>query len=134
MDTLTLENHRQTKVRKALLKIFAQDNKPFSVPEILAFLQKENLTPNKTTIYRELEFLIEKDIIHEVRLGDRKTRYETTAQDHHHHLICIKCKKIEDVLLTIDVDSEEKRIEKEKKFKVLHHSLEFFGVCKQCLR
>ncbi|KKQ14728.1 MAG: Fe2+/Zn2+ uptake regulation protein [Candidatus Daviesbacteria bacterium GW2011_GWA1_36_8] len=31
-------------------------------------------------------------------------------------------------------EGKEKRIKKEKKFKVMNHSLEFFGVCKRCQR
>jgi len=131
---LTLKDHRQTKIRNALLSIFATYQEPVSVAQILDFLKKENLSPNKTTIYRELEFLLDHEVVHEVRFGDRTVRYETTSLAHHHHLICIKCHKIEDISLLIDLKGEEARIETLKKFKVLHHSLEFFGVCQKCLR
>lgn len=125
--------HRQTKVRKTLSALFAKNNNPYSVAQILQYLSDNGLHPNKTTVYRELDYLLARESIREVKFGDRKIRFESSLQSHHHHLICIKCDSINDIKLLTELDFEEKIIEKENKFKVLSHSLEFFGICKKCL-
>lgn len=88
---------------------------------------------NKTTVYRELEQMQKLGMVESVQLGDRKQYYELTSRAHHHHLVCLSCERVEEV----DVDEtvllkEEGKISQEKKFDLLRHSLEFFGVCLRC--
>jgi len=53
-------------------------------------------------------------------------------EDHHHHLICLECDKVEDVELANDLNEIEKRILQKNGFKIINHTLEFYGLCKQC--
>ena len=87
---------------------------------------------NKTTIYRELAFLKKQNIILELQFDDNTKRYEIMPANHHHHIVCVRCEKVEDVVLEKDLDAEEKVITQNKKFQILHHSLEFYGICKMC--
>lgn len=128
---LAKKQFRSTPVRNALLKIFA-DGSLLSVPGLQDTLKELGLKPNKTTLYREIEFLKMNNLVQEVEFGDGKKRYETTTGPHHHHLVCVNCDKIEDVVLQRDVHAFEKKVERTKQFKVLRHSLEFFGLCRVC--
>ncbi len=87
---------------------------------------------NKTTMYRELDFLKKTGIVRELQLGDRLRRYEITPDDHRHHLICRNCNGVEDVVLENDLDSVEKNLRKQTKFKVEEHALTFYGTCEKC--
>ena len=60
------------------------------------------------------------------------SRYELESLDHHHHIICIDCDKVEDIVLEKYLDSQEQKIMRQKKFKTISHSLEFFGLCAEC--
>jgi Fe2+ or Zn2+ uptake regulation protein len=113
------------------VKIFAGSRAPLSVPGVLAS-HKELTKVNKTTLYREVDFLTRQNILTVVTLGDGKARYELVDQTHHHHLVCEDCGRISDVELTEDLESEERRIKKEYAFTVRRHSLEFFGQCSDC--
>ncbi len=123
---------RITEFRKYLIQEFIQSHQPISAQEILATSQKIFPTINKTTVYRELDFLLLHRIIHQVELGDRKKRFELSSHQHHHHLICLKCRKIEDIHLDNDLSKQEKIIEQTTDFLVTDHSLEFFGYCSNC--
>ncbi len=116
---------------EALLNIFTRNSKPQSVGEILIHLAKSTLRPNKTTIYRQLEKLESQGTIRKVRVGDDSLRYEK-AEDHHHHVVCTNCRRVEDVDLKDSLSAVEKRIAKEKKFSNLNHNLEFYGICSNC--
>jgi hypothetical protein len=59
-------------------------------------------------------------------------RYELLQEGHHHHVICSKCRKVQDVVLKVDLDAEEHKIQKDTGFKIQSHSLEFFGLCTDC--
>lgn len=124
---------RITDKRLAILKIFTKSKQPLTVPQILEKLEKSEIKANKTTIYRELNVLMENKIIEEVRISSQISSYEL-ALSHHHHLICKECNAITDVEMENDLLSIEKNILKNKKFKVLNHSLEFFGLCQDCNR
>ena len=143
---LKAKGYKTTQVRSLVIDTLASSKAPLSVSEILSRFETANLRPNdqssfpfgirripnKTTIYRELDFLLEQGIITEVDFGESKKRYEFNTQQHHHHVICVRCKKIEEVDLSQDLSQYEDKISKEKNFKIIHHSLEFFGLCPKC--
>lgn len=131
LEELRKQGYRITNVRKALLLLLAKSKTPLSADEIREELKSKKLQVNKTTVYRELDFLKEQGITQEVEFGDKKKRYEILSS-HHHHVVCVECKKVEDVNLQSDLDAAEKKIAWQKNFKVLNHSLEFFGLCSEC--
>ncbi|CAN5355688.1 hypothetical protein BH10PAT1_BH10PAT1_5310 [soil metagenome] len=115
-------------IKTDLLNLIDKSSSPVSVPEIL-----QKISANKTTIYREIEKFVSEGVIDEIDLGDGKKRYESIKLGHHHHLVCIKCKSITEFNLDDDFSTEEKKIKKTKKFTVLKHNLEFFGLCHNCI-
>ncbi len=124
---------RITPIRMALVEILSKSHKPLTPQELLRALTKQGLGANKTTVYRQLGTLERYNIIHEVHFTDRTKRYELINESgHHHHLVCLECQRIEDVAFPTDLEQQEKTIWKKNKFKVLQHSLEFFGLCQSC--
>lgn len=132
-STLKKSSERTTPIRTALIEILSKSKTPLTPQELLASLNKKGFRANKTTVYRQLETLQEFAIVHEVQFADRSKRYELVSENgHHHHLVCLKCRRIEDVEFPTDLEAQEKAIWKKNKFKVLQHSLEFFGICRKC--
>lgn len=125
-ERLREKGFRKTQVRTKLIELLAKGGKPLSVPDLLL-----SIPVNKTTLYRELEFLKRQGIIAEVRFNERQTRYEL-AGDHHHHLVCTSCNRVEDVELERELDEEERKIESATNFRIDRHALEFFGKCANC--
>lgn len=101
-----------------------------SISPVDAATLVDKLKVNKTTVYRQIEKLIISDEIIEVQFGDGKKRYEIKGLNHHHHLICNKCGKLEDISLDENVILKE--VAKKSKFNVQRHNLEFFGLCMDC--
>lgn len=121
-----------TNVLSEVTKIIAEAKHPISSLEI----QKNLPHIHRATIYRALNSLRQKQLIRIVELGDGVIRFETFA-DHHHHLVCFSCKKIEKIDLPSTEEEHLLRLQKsyEKKhgFSLVEHSLEFFGMCRECL-
>lgn len=124
--------HRMTAARRFMIGALCDAKSPLAATDILKDLDKHKLHSNKTTVYRELAFLEKQNIVKTIDFGDGTRRYEVIGDHHHHHLICTQCLKVEDVELEHDVDEEGARLGKQKGFKVTGHSLEFFGLCKNC--
>lgn len=132
LSQLKQAGHRLTKIRRAILDLLLQTTQPLSCPELRDILTTKGLRANKTTIYRELAFLKKQNLILELQLGENIKRYEIASKEHHHHLVCLNCEMIEEIILDKDLKNEEKNILADKGFQVLNHYLEFFGLCKKC--
>ncbi len=126
------EGFKITKYRLAILELFHQYDKPVSVGDIISYLEKKKLNPNKTTVYREVDALVSLGLVHVLVFGDEKKRYERASLEHHHHLICQNCDRVEDIILHDDVKAIEQKVQSKSKFKIQSHSLEFFGLCTKC--
>lgn len=124
---------KKTKVRELLISHLAKLGKPLDAQALQDFLAAQGQVVNKTTVYRELQFLLDRGVLVEVNFGDAKRRYEIAGLPHHHHLICTKCQSVQDIFVEQDLSKLEQKITAEKSFQIHSHSLEFFGLCKACL-
>ncbi len=123
---------RMTAVRLAMVRLFAKTSKPLAAEEILKKIAVSERDVNKTTIYREIAFLEEAGIVQKVEFGDQIRRYELKEQEHHHHVVCEGCGRVEDVQADEDIAEHEKDITRQSGFKITSHALEFFGLCPSC--
>lgn len=132
IDKIKERGYRITQQREAILRILSKAKRPITAKTLQKKLRRK---VNKATIYRNLEFLVENNLVKEYYFEDNFVRYELANKPHHHHLICKTCRKInpidsdalEDVLLIT-----QKEIEKTYKFKIQKHVLEFYGECRAC--
>ena len=86
------------------------------------------------TVYRTIGMLEELGIVSRLDLGDNISRYELVhaEENHqHHHLVCNKCSKVLEVEGDL-LDQIEQTIEEKYKFRIMDHSVKFFGLCKEC--
>lgn len=121
---------RITEQRKALIKSILSFKTPFTAEEVHSKLKLTGV--DLTTVYRSLSSFVEIDLLRTVDFSDGTLRYEYIAHEdeHHHHVICRKCQKVEAVEIC-DVQVQENLVEK-LGYTNISHRLEFFGICKQC--
>ena len=125
---------RITKTRSLLLDIFLSSREPLSAVSLRKILSDRGIAVNKTTVYRELAFLVDRGIVGATRVKSGILCYEFLLREHHHHLVCEICGKICDIQckeLEGKMKVLEKRVSKEG-FTIRRHDLEFFGVCANC--
>jgi Fe2+ or Zn2+ uptake regulation protein len=128
LTILKNKGFRVTKTRQLILTVLEQLSAPVSEHELRL---KMGTTVNKTTVYRELEFLKQQRFITELDFGEGKKRYELGSR-HHHHVICTNCNTVEHVDIPNDLKSIEQNLSRKNKFKISGHALEFFGLCQNC--
>ena len=123
-----------TKVRMQIISIIYASKSPITVPKIIFELSEIGAIPNKTTVYREIAFLLENKLITEVILTPHIIHYESAMLPHHHHLVCEKCGNVNEVMCTelgIPLKKLKKRV-RASGFKISEHNLEFRGLCSNC--
>jgi len=118
---------RVTPARLSMFNILNSAQSPISA-EIFV----KTIGVNKTTAYRDINLFLKNGFIEEADFGDRIIRYELVGRKHHHHLVCLRCKNVQDIIFNENLNWEEKRIQKNQKFRVTRHDLEFFGYCHNC--
>ncbi len=85
------------------------------------------------TAYRTLSTFVEAGFVRQVELSAGKAFYEI-AGEHHHHVVCTTCNRIEDVDVCLP-DALSSTARKSSGFaSIREHTLEFFGTCKRCAR
>lgn len=124
---------RATPARIALMQLLEKSDKPLDVQSMIEFLEQKDIKTDPATVFRIINMFTEKGLVKPIQLNEGKFRYELTAKEDHHHLVCEKCGDIEDIS-DCNINALEKEIEKMQQFKVTSHSLEFFGICKSCQR
>lgn len=131
LSSLQDKGWRITKVRRGMVKIFSENAKPLSVRQLERELVKSGISVNKTTIYREVKFLLDEGYLVEVYIRPNEVSYESAELRHHHHLICDSCGSVFDVTDCL-VAGLEKEFYQKKGFRVERHVLEFYGTCANC--
>lgn len=121
---------RITKVRKAIIEILFNSGCMLSLKEISLKLKEKKISPNRTTIYRELLYLLKESII--LKNTTLKKSYFELIKDHHHHLICLNCNSFQKIKVESELIKKEKEISKKNKFKIINHSFDFYGTCHKC--
>lgn len=124
-----------TRTRSALLDILeSHKDTSISAEEVLDALRQRGLEVNKTTVYRNLERMVEDGSVHKFSSEDGKRAFyqlsEGTCSDHL-HLQCSVCGKVEH----LDCDfmkSFEEHVRREHGFSLSCKGSIIYGVCKAC--
>ncbi|AXX92804.1 transcriptional repressor [Malaciobacter molluscorum LMG 25693] len=81
------------------------------------------------TIYKNVNAMIEKVFLNEVKIPNSKSVYEL-VKDEHSHLVCSSCGKIED--LDLNVSSLIEEATTLKNYTIKQSSVVFTGLCPNC--
>jgi Fur family peroxide stress response transcriptional regulator len=117
-----------TPQRLAILRYLDGNKSHPSAEDIYNAVSKEFTTMSFATVYNTLEVLREKGILRELKIEPGKKRYDPDTTPHH-HLICIKCKKLIDIYKRFKLTLPE---DIAREFEILGNHIEFYGVCPEC--
>ncbi|MEE9441740.1 MAG: transcriptional repressor [candidate division Zixibacteria bacterium] len=121
-----------TTQREIILDAFLSTNDHVSVDDLHMILKKLSRKVGYATIYRTMKLIADSGLAREVLFNDGISRFEHTIDsEHHHHLICQKCKKIVE-FSSEALDAEEKAIARKHEFETHSHHFKIFGICKDC--
>ncbi len=132
-NLLKNNNLKFTIQREVILETLYNSDEHLSPEALYNLIQKKypQLNTGIATIYRTLTLLEESEIVTSLSFGAQGKKYELGAKEHHDHMICTNCG-----LITEFVDEEiEKRqhfICEKLGFKMTEHSMQIYGICKNC--
>lgn len=120
-----------TPQRQIIIDAFlSSKDKHLSAEDIYAEIIKTFPGLSLDTVYRNLAIMKETGILVELKLGERRLRYEMNSNTHHHHLICTRCGLAQEIDYCPLEYLDSKLL---KGFKIKDHSFKIFGLCEKCL-
>lgn len=129
------KGYKLTPQREATLTVLLErEEDHLSAEEVYLLVKEKAPDIGLATVYRTLELLSELQVVDKINFGDGVSRYDLRKEgmDHfHHHLVCMECGAVEEIIEDLLIDIE-KKVEDEWKFEVKDHRLTFHGICEKC--
>jgi Fur family transcriptional regulator, ferric uptake regulator len=101
--------------------------------EIHRALRAQGERVGLASVYRVLDVLAEKRLVQRLDLGDGVARFEPVreAEEHHHHIVCDDCGKIE-VFADERLERVIRDVEASSGYEVAGHDVVLRGACSSC--
>ena len=81
------------------------------------------------TIYKNINIMLEKGFLLEVKLSDQKNVFEL-AKEEHSHVTCRKCNLVVDI--DLEMDDILQKVKSVSNYKLSSNSVIFNGICPRC--
>jgi Fur family peroxide stress response transcriptional regulator len=128
MEKLRNIGLKLTPQRMAILE-YLKDNKEHpSADDIYRAVAKKFPTMSFATVYNTLETLRKHSRLIELSVDPEKKRFDPNTAPHH-HLMCVKCKKIVDIHSNYRLNITE---DEKSDFEIIGNHIEFYGICPKC--
>jgi Fur family peroxide stress response transcriptional regulator len=133
MRKLREREFRLTPQRVALLRLLAASEGHPSASQLYDRLMDQFPTTSPGTVYKTLSLLRNLDEVLELGFSDGDNRYDGKDPSPHPHLICVRCRKIEDVEVNL-AHGLVQEAARQSGYQMVSHRLDFFGLCPECQR
>jgi Fur family ferric uptake transcriptional regulator len=136
-DLLKKYNFRITPQRKAILQILhnyrGHHLETEDIYELLVEKEEKNKKIGLATVYRTMELFEKIGLVSRLPMENSPARYELISYDQsgHHHLICLKCREIQEIN-DENIQEFKEYILKDKDFKIADKSMKIYGYCSKC--
>jgi Fur family ferric uptake transcriptional regulator len=119
--------------RRAVIELLGQQNCCLTAQEIFDGLRASGRPIGVASVYRILDLLTSEGVVQRIELGSGTARYEPVwpSGDHHHHLVCDSCGKVE-AFEDIGLERALSRVEQQSGYTVAGHDVVLHGACGDC--
>lgn len=131
-----LQDSRRKRSRKrdVVLEYFLRSSSHISAEDLYDLVHREHSEIGRSTVYRALKVFCESGVARQVDLKDGRMRYEHhLRRPHHDHMVCTRCGQTFEFICQ-EIESLQERAAATIAFTPESHSLQIYGLCKNCLR
>lgn len=136
-DLLRQYKFRITPQRKAILEILyncrGHHLETENIYQLLCLNQDKKCKAGLATVYRTMEMFERVGLVSKLSMEDSPSRYELVLPQemNHHHLICLKCGRVQEVDDSL-MEVLKRHIVEKKDFLVTGKSIKIYGYCSGC--
>ena len=135
-------NTENKELRKAGLKVTLprvkilqilenSDNKHLSAEDVYKALIGAEEDVGLATVYRVLTQFESAGLVMRHHFEGGHSIFELTSVDHHDHIVCNNCGKVEEFYDEV-IEEQQEKIAKKYGYKITDHSMYLYGICQEC--
>jgi Fur family ferric uptake transcriptional regulator len=121
---------KHTRQREAILEVFLETRGHVTSEDLFRKVREVYPRIGHTTVYRTMKILCDAGLASERHFENGATRYEI-EQQHHDHLVCLRCGKIVE-FESVMIEGAQEEIAGRHGFRLLRHRHELYGHCPDC--
>ena len=115
--------------RLKILEVFQRSSqRHMSAEDVFRVLLLENSDVGLATVYRVLTQFEQASILSRSQFEGGKSVYELNEGQHHDHLVCLDCGKVEE-FYDPEIESRQQAVAQAKGFTITDHALSLYARC-----
>ena len=130
-DRLRDAGERVTRQRLLIADALAAIGRRVTAQELYERLRRRDRDIGRATVFRTLEALVTAGVARRLEQDGHVSGYVACRPEHHHHLACDRCGKVEDIDEAY-ISPIAERLAADRGFKVDDARLDFYGLCASC--
>ena len=129
IDELKSTGLKATLPRLKILEIFQKGvQRHMTAEDVFRVLMEERSDVGLATVYRVLAQFEQADILTRSHFESGKAVYELNEGQHHDHLVCVECGRVEE-FFDASIEKRQIKIAEERGFTVREHALYLYVEC-----
>jgi len=125
-DVAPLE--RNTQQRRAIREVFEHADRPLAPEDVVGAARLLGARVSLATVYRSIRALTDDGWLASVEVPGSAALYEIADKEHHHHFVCLRCKRVFELEGCVSIDD----VALPHGFRALSHDLTISGTCADC--
>ena len=130
-DRLSAAGERVTRQRLLVANALAADGRQLTADQLYRRLRQQEPGIGRATVFRTLETLVEAGVARRLELDGHVYAYVACLPEHHHHLACTRCGRVEEIDEAY-IRPIAERLTREMGFEIDDARLDFYGRCATC--
>lgn len=115
--------------RLKILELFENaEERHLTADDVYRLLISENMDIGLATVYRVLTQFEQAGLLERHHFESGKAVFEIKADQHHDHLVCINCGRVEE-FFDEEIERRQKKIAKERGYAIQGHALYLYAEC-----
>lgn len=130
-DRLAAAGERVTRQRLLVANALAADGRQLTAEQLYERLRRQEPGIGRATVFRTLETLVEAGVARRLELDGHVYAYVACLPEHHHHLACTRCGRVEEIDEAY-IRPIAERLAADLGFEIDDARLDFYGRCATC--
>jgi Fur family ferric uptake transcriptional regulator len=133
IEALSRAGYRSGGARRAVIELLGRQDCCLTAQEIFDGLRAESRAVGIASVYRVLDLLGERGFVQRIDVGAGMARFEPvhSSGEHHHHLVCEDCGKVE-AFADEGLERALHKVEGRTGYSVAGHDVVLRGACADC--
>ena len=124
---------RVTRQRLAVADALTAAGRQLSAQELYRRIHRRDPSIGRATVFRTLEALVVAGVARRLELDGHVYGYVACRPEHHHHLACDRCGRVEDIDEAY-IRPVAERVAANLGFRIDDARVDFYGLCESCAR